>query len=326
MIKAGNKYEKIKVEETLDLEKIAQRYGMATDELLRFHNQHCKLHELLTLTLPKYTEFLYIPHEVFEKYESKLLKNSTLTLPDTDSSKVYGVVIKFLPKDIEIHYKIRIKRTQNSVEITKEKTYVNNQEVDKIVEQIFEKAEQVLYPLHIITDSGGDIIKISNAAEIAKRWTSDQRPKMKEYYVSEVADALLKQLDHVFKDINAKNELLSRNIFYKLFFLPVYKSYPHFSKRDLLQFYFPGIPREASYEVQYTLEQYYTRGNKIILRIEGEEEGNLMNENLEKGKVDLHYKLHKDTREIFSIEGTISVIEKGKEYKTELRLYEQHNS
>ena len=52
--------------------------------------------------------------------------------------------------------------------LRKKKTYVNNQEIDKIVEQIFEKAEQVLYPLHIITDSGGDIIKISNAAEIAK--------------------------------------------------------------------------------------------------------------------------------------------------------------
>ncbi len=74
MIKAGNKYEKIKVEDTLDLEKIAQRYGMATDELLRFHNQHCKLHELLTLTLPKYTEFLYIPHEVFENMKVNCLK------------------------------------------------------------------------------------------------------------------------------------------------------------------------------------------------------------------------------------------------------------
>lgn len=326
MIKAGNKYEKIKVEEILDLGKVAQRYGMATDELLRFHNQHCKLHELLTPTLPKYTEFLYIPYEIFKNYESKLLKNSTLDLPNMDSRKVYGVVIKFLPKDIEIHYKISVKRTQNNVEITKEKTYVNNQEIDKIVEQIFEKAEQVLYPLQIITDSGGDIIKISNAAEIAKRWTSDQRPKMNEYYVSEVADTLLEQLDHVFKDINAKKDLLSRNIFYKLFFLPIYKSYPQFSKKDLLQFYFPGIPHEVSYDIQYKLEQHYTRGNKIILRIEGDEEENLMNENREKGKIDLLYKLHKDTREIFSIEGAVSVIEKGKEYKTELQLYELSNS
>ncbi len=152
------------------------------------------------------------------------------------------MVIKFLPKDIEIHYKIRIKRTQNSVEITKEKTYVNNQEVDKIVEQIFEKAEQVLYPLHIITDSGGDIIKISNAAEIAKRWTSDQRPKMKEYYVSEVADALLKQLDHVFKDINAKMSCYPEIYFTNYFFLPVYKSYPHFSKEICFSSIFREFP------------------------------------------------------------------------------------
>ncbi|WP_407534214.1 hypothetical protein [Elizabethkingia miricola] len=326
MIKAGNRYEKIKVEEILDLEKVAQRYGMTTDELLRFHNQHCKLHELLTLSLPKYTEFLYIPYEIFEQHESKLLKNSTLDLPNVDSSKVYGVVIKFLPKDIEIHYKISVKRTQNIVELTKEKTYVNNQEIDKIVEQIFEKAEQVLYPLHIIIDSVGDILKIGNASEIAKRWMSDQRPKMKEYYVSEIADTLLEQLDHVFKDINVKSDLLSRNIFYKLFFLPVYKRYPKFSKKDLLQFYFPGFPHEISYEIEYELEQHYTRGNKIILRIGGDEEENLMNENREKGKIDLLYKLHKDTREIFSIEGSVSVIEKGKEYKTELHLYELSNS
>ncbi|WP_312079520.1 hypothetical protein [Chryseobacterium sp.] len=144
-----NEFQKVKIEGILNLKELSAEYEMSSEELVTFHNKHCGFQELLTLSLPKYVEYVYIPLDKFKTRERKLLKSSTLHLPSVSSEKIYGVVIKFLPKELQIHYKIKVKRTPFYLELNKEKTYINNKEIDKVIEQLFEKAEQVLYPLQI---------------------------------------------------------------------------------------------------------------------------------------------------------------------------------
>ncbi|WP_265429649.1 hypothetical protein [Chryseobacterium sp. YIM B08800] len=318
-----NEYKKVKVEGILNLKEFSAEYEMTPEEFLNFHNRHCSFQELLTLSLPKYVEYVYVPFDKFETRNQKLLKSSTLNLPSVSSEKVYGVVIKFLPKNLQIHYRIKIKRTPFHLELTKEKTYVNNQEIDKVIEQLFEKAEQVLYPLQISVKKNGGLENIINHEEIAKRWKADCLPKMKDYYQSETTDQILTQIDKAYSNLNLKKEMFERNIFYKLFFLPVYGSYPQFFKKDFLQVYFSGLAQEIGYETELVLNKEYTKGGKIALKITGNEEENLFNKNRKKGEVDLLYKLNKETGEIFSINGYLSTFEKNTEYKIDFQLYEQ---
>ncbi len=318
-----NEYKRVKVEDILDLKEFSAEYEMTPEEFLNFHNKHCSFQELLTLSLPKYVEYVYIPADKFETRDQKLLKSTTLDLPVVSSEKTYGVVIKFLPKNLQIHYRIKIKRTPFHLELTKEKTYVNNQEIDKVIEQLFEKAEHVLYPLQISVKKNGGFENIINHEEIAKRWKADCLPKMKDYYQSETTDQILIQMDKVYANINLKKEMLGRNLFYKLFFLPVYGSYPQFFKKDFLQVYFSGLTQEIGYETELVLNKEYTTGNKIALKITGTEDENLFNKNRTKGEADLLYKLNKETGEIFSITGYLSTFEKNTEYKIDFQLYEQ---
>ena len=318
-----NEYKKVKVEGILNLKEFSGEYEMTPEEFLNFHNKHCSFQELLTLSLPKYVEYVYIPADKFETRDQKLLKTTTLNLPAVSSEKTYGVVIKFLPKNLQIHYRIKIKRTPFHLEFTKEKTYVNNQEIDKVIEQLFEKAEQVLYPLQISVKKNGGFENIINHEEIAKRWQADCLPKLKDYYQSETTDQILTQLDHAYANLNLKKEMFERNIFYKLFFLPVYGSYPQFFKKYFLQVYFSGLAQEIGYETELVLNKEYIRGNKIALKITGTEEENLFNKNRTKGEANLLYKLHKETGEIFSITGYLSIFEKNTEYKIDFQLYEQ---
>ncbi|PUB30756.1 hypothetical protein C8J95_10574 [Elizabethkingia sp. YR214] len=322
MVSTDKEYVKIRIDGILNLEEISRSYEMTSKELMEFHNKHCALHELLTLTLPKYIEHLYIPERAFKKQESNQLKSTKLDLPNTESTKVYGVIVKFFPKELQLHYKINVKRTQNIIELVKEKTYINNQEITKVVEQIFEKAEQALYPLKIITDHNGDLLKIDNSEQIAERWTSKYLPMLREYYVSESAEEIIDELDKALKDVDAKRNMLTKNIFYRLFCLPVYQSYPDFFKKDILHIYFPGIPGEISYEVEYKLGKNYTRGNKIVLEIKGNEEESMLNLNAQKGCIDLSYKLHKETKTLFSITGVVSAFDHDIEQKIEFQLYE----
>lgn len=316
-------YKKVKIKGILNLKEFSGEYEMTPGELIGFHNKHCNFQELLTLSLPKYVEYVYIPSDKFEIRDRKLLKSATLDLPAVPSEKIYGVVIKFLPKDLQIHYRIKIKRTPFHLELNKEKTYINNQEIDKIIEQLFEKAEQVLYPLKVSVKKNGRLDNIINHEQIANRWKTDCLPKLKDYYQSETTDQILTEMDLAYANLNLKKGMLERNIFYKLFFFPIYRSYPHFLEKDFLQVYFSGLSQEIGYETELVLNKEYTRGNKIALKITGTEEENLFNKNSTKGEANLLYKLNKETGEIFSITGYLSTFEKNTEYKIDFQLYEQ---
>lgn len=320
------KYIKAKVEGVFNLEKFAREYEMTPREVVDFHNSHCKIQELLTLSLSKYVEYVYVPTKNYIDRDFQLLKSTILDSPINNSYKTYGVIIKFLPKELQMHYEITVRRTAIAVELVKAKTYVNNHEIDQTIEQLFEKADQVLYPLQLSLTGNGGLNKILNGIEISNRWKKDCLPKLKDYYQSETADNLLHQLDKAFSDVDGKKDLLHRNIFYKLFFLPIYQNYLQFLKEDFLEIYFSSIGQEVSYKVDYELEKEFTRGEKIALRIKGREDENLFNKSRELGEIDLLYKVDKETKEIFSITGSISTFEKDVRYTVDFQLYELNNS
>ncbi|QDP84738.1 hypothetical protein FNJ88_03920 [Chryseobacterium sp. SNU WT5] len=320
------KYVKAKIEGVFNIEEFSKEYEMTPKEVVDFHNSHCNLQELLTLTLPKYVKYVYVPQKNYKDRNRQLLKSTILDLPTNNSEKTYGVIIKFLPKELQMHYEIKIKRTSLSLQLSKGQTNVNNQTIDQTIEQLFEKAEQVLYPLEIARDGNGSLLNILNTGEIAKRWKNECRPKLKEYYQSTTTDELLQKLDQAIFNIQEKRALLERNVFYKLFFLPIYQSYPSFLKDDVLQIYFSSIGQEVTYNINYQLEKEFTTTDKIVLQLSGREEESFFNKNREKGRVDLSYKLHKDTQEISSITGALSVFEKDQKFQLDFQLYELENS
>lgn len=319
-------YIKVKQNGILNLKELSQEYGMTVEDLVNFHNKYCHIAELLTVSLAKYVEYVYLPINNYEKRQEKLLKNDELVFPSKPMKKQYGVILKFSPKNLQIHYKINIKHNQQIVELEKEKTYINNQGINKIIEQLFEKVEKSLYPLKLSVRENGSINTIENDKEITKRWKDDCFPKLKEYYQSETSDEVLEQLDVAFSNINKKEDLLERNLFYKLYFLPIYRNYPKFKINETLNIYFSGLDEHISYIVNYSLNDEYTRGNKIALRLEGVEEENLFEKSSEKGKIDLLYKLDKKSHEISSITGFIITIERNAEYKIEFQMFELKNS
>lgn len=320
------KYVKVKIEGIFNLEEFSQKYEMTPTEVVSFHNSHCRLQELLTLTLPKYIEYVYVPSKNYRNRDLQVLKSTILDLPANNTEKTYGVIIKFLPKELQMHYEITVKRTAIAVELVKAKTYVNNQEIDQTIEQLFEKAEQVLYPLQLSLTRNGGLNKILNSEQISNRWKNDCRPKLAEYYHAETADEILSKLDKAFENVDAKRELLNRTLFYKLFFLPVYTSYRDFTKQDFLKIFFSSISSEVYYNLFFKLEKEFTRGNKIALRLDGEEEENIFNTLKKRGKIELLYKFNRETLEVFSITGTMSAFENDIENVIEFQMYELENN
>ena len=313
---------KINVDGLLDLEMLSQEYHIPKNELIQFHNSNCEISELLPLHMPKYVPFIYIPKINFESKTSRSLPNSTLKYPLDISEKKYGVVIKYLHSDLQIHFEVEVKREGAFVEINKKKNFVNNQEIGNIIEKIFEAAEKTLYPLKVSLNANGTLSKIENEKSINERWQSEVLPKLKEYHVGETSEEILSRLDLVFKNLNSKKDFFLQSVFYKLFFFPIYQTYSGYTKEGQADFYFANIRENISYELQYELKKEFTRGNKIALQVSGKEQTNPFERKNELGSIDMLYKLDKDSHEIFSVTGFASTFVKEKELKIEFQLFD----
>jgi len=315
-------YIKLKINGLLDLEVLSKEYQISKEAIIKFHNQHCEIGEILPLHLPKYVPFLYLPKKNFENRNSEFVKTNDLQYPIGISEKKYGVVIKYLHKNSQIHFEVDVKRNGYLVEINKGKNYINNTEVESIIEKLFEKAEQAIYPLKISVDKKGSFSKIENEKEILERWEKEYLPKLKEYYVGETAEEILKNMDQSFRNLKSKQIYFSQSVFYKLFFLPVYQIYSGYTKEDVFSFHFANIQNDIVYDVKYTLDKEYTRGKKIALRISGYEKHSFLIEKSEKGSVNWLYKFRKDSHELFSVTGLVSTFDNGKELKIEVQIFE----
>ncbi|WP_333852029.1 hypothetical protein [Epilithonimonas sp.] len=315
-------YIKLKINGLLNLEALSKEYQIPKEEIIKFHNQHCKIGEILPLYLPKYVPFLYLPKKNYENRNSEFVKSNALQYPIVVSQKKYGVIIKYLHSNTQIHFEVDIKRNGHLVEINKGKNYINNAEVENIIEKLFEKAEQAIYPLKISVDKKGSFSKIENEKEIKERWEEEYFPKLKEYYVGETAEEILKKMDLTFRNLKSKQIYFSQSVFYKVFFLPVYQSYSDYSKSGSVDFYFANIQSNKCFDLKYTLDKKYTRGNKIALRISGNEADDEWVKKAEKGNVNWLYKFQKDTHDLFSITGSVSTFDIGKELKIEVQIFE----
>jgi len=316
---------KIEIKDLVDIDSISKEYNISKHELISFHNRNCALHELLPESLPKYISSIYIPVEKYNTWKEKQLPASRITIPGASEKLTYGVLITQQSSELQMDYLIDIQRqTENKISISRQKLYVNDQEVGMMVEKMMETAGEALYPLQLSLNKKGKPDKIENAEEIQTRWTETYRPKVKQYYVGEVTDGLVARFDHFYENIANGAGSLQRNIFYPLFFMPIYDSYPDYQKKERLDFYFPSFGETVSYDAVFSLQRIFTDRGRIVVQVKGEQYYDEISLDEDKGKIDLVYQLDK-AGNIFSITGALSTFYDNQEIKIDIEIYRQES-
>lgn len=314
---------RIEIENLVDLETLSQEFDIPKKELIAFHNQHCSLHETLPDQLPKYIKYLYIPADKKRLWKDSRLLYSGIDLPDTPADLTYGILIRESSTEIQMHYLVDIQKGNGSrISITKRKMYVNDQELEKMMEKLAETASEALYPLDFSLRKDGSPNKILNTKDIQKRWRKEYLPKIKQYYVGAIADEFIGKLDRFYATIDDDPCQLYINIFYPVFFLPLYTSYSDYQKTESLSFYFSSIDEYVSYDAQFSLQDTFTEDDKILIRIKGEEknEGSV---GRKQGTLNLEYRLDRNTKYISSVEGELSTFYQNEEIRIYIEIYHQ---
>ncbi len=317
---------KIEIDNLVDINFLSEEYGISKEELILFHNQNCKLHELLPEKLPKYISHIYLPVDKYSEWKGKQLLSTHIEIPEFSGDFVYGVSIVQQPSDLKMHYLVDVKRTsENRISISRQKLYVNDEEVNLMVEKLIEIAGEALYPIHFSLDSKGGLEKINNAEEIKARWKEIYLPKIRERYVGEISEEMVAKFNRFYENLENAISSLQRNIFYSIFFLPLYDRYPNYQKEEQVEFYFSNHGESVIYDAVFSLQKTYTHRDKILIHVMGDQYYEEISLDENKGKVDLAYELDKRTQNIFSITGKLSTFYDDQETKIFIEIYRQES-
>ncbi|MCE3074543.1 hypothetical protein [Chryseobacterium gwangjuense] len=317
---------KIEIENLVDINFLSEEYDISKEELISFHNQNCTLHELLPEQLPKYIKYLYVPVDKYNQWKEKQLLSSHIEIPEFSGEFMYGVSIVQQPQDLRMHYLVDIQRlSENRVSVSRQKLYVNDEEVNLMVEKLIETAGEALYPLHFSLHQKGNLSEIKNGKDIQIRWKEIYLPTIRERYVGEITDEMIAKFNRFYEHIEKNIVSLQQNIFYPVFFLPLYDRYPGYQKREQIEFYFPDLGETVFYDAVFSLQKMYTDRGRILVHITGDQGYEEISLDEKKGKIDLVYQLDKKTRNISSVTGTLSTFYDHQEIKIFIEIYRQES-
>lgn len=315
---------RIEIKDILDLDTLSREYDISKEELVAFHNQHCALHEIIPGSLPKYLKYIYIPAGKESKWKEKNLTISQIVLPDSPEKSTYGVLIKNTLSETKIHYLIDVQReNKNVISVARQDLYINDQKAELMAEKLMETAGEALYPLKISLKKDGRTEQILNKKEIQSRWKEEYYPKIHQYYEGGVASETIGRLNRFYETMDVSIEALHQNLFYAIYFMPLYTSYPDYQKEEILNFCFSFQEEVISYKALFSLQKTLTDHDKILIHIKGEQINPSFGTDLKKGSLDLLYQLHKETKSIYSIIGKLSVFHQNNENNIDIEVYEQ---
>ncbi|WP_160139859.1 hypothetical protein [Chryseobacterium sp. c4a] len=315
---------RIEIKDITDLDSLSREYDISKEELIAFHNRHCTLHEIIPGNLPKYLKYIYIPADKESKRKEKSILNSQIILPDAPEESSYGVVMTTALPETKIHYLVDIQRKKKVVvSVVRKKIYINDQEIELMVEKLIETAGEALYPLQISLKKDGQAEAILNGKEIKNRWKEEYYPRIHQYYEGEVADETIWKLNRFYENMSGSTKVLHQNLFFAIYFMPLYTVYPDYQKEEILTFYFPSLEKVISYTAVFSLQKTLTDHDKILIHIKGVQINPPIAADLKKGSLDLLYQLNKETKSISSIVGRLSASHQNKGINIAVEIYQQ---
>lgn len=241
---------KYKIKQGDTIQSITAMFGVEFDTWKRYHNNMCRLDDIIHDTLPKQLGEIYLLPDLWEKEEAlnKEITNGildgtprminfgydkTLIMMLCPEQFIYKVTIQISNNNHTgyIHYyaSVRWVKKENllyTIEINKfPETYIiNGVEADLVADELAIQVASVLYPLELVVTRQDGIVGINNMDEIRKRWV-DIKKKVQDYNEGEILEKYLSLTEKALKDEDALLLSLRNDWFLHTYFNSIYQTY-----------------------------------------------------------------------------------------------------
>ncbi|WP_062062573.1 hypothetical protein [Aquimarina longa] len=208
--------------------------------------------------------------------------NDTLHLTPSDEFISYLVSLKYFKGDNDkeskcLDYTIGLEYLNEDPQILphvfrvyKKDLFFNKKKPSLIIEEITTAIAATMYPLEIAVDNSGSFIEVLNYTEIQKRWIINKKNIIKEYK-GDLVFKMVKKFENIIKTPSKLEASLSNEIFWSIFYNPIYTSYQKdYKKESTVVFPLEPYKPLAVYKGISTITPFITEYNTIELKYSGQ--------------------------------------------------------
>lgn len=163
----------------------------------------------------EYDNISFQPEKEIPLFEKQYGCLFSFTVGEEETTLKYELNIKFVKK-LSHSYLFLLDRTTP--------VYINDQQLDTLVDNLAYDAGCVFYPLQIEVNTNGKFAAIRNQNEIRARWPS-LKEKIERYYKGKEVAKYLSLMEETLYSDRKMHEVFKNDLFISTFFRDIYKSY-----------------------------------------------------------------------------------------------------
>jgi hypothetical protein len=191
----------------------------------------------------------------------------TMFKNDAFNTLKYEMSIKYLEGEINNHFLCEVDKTS--------KTFINDEEVNELADELAEKTTSCIYPLKLIVNKMGIWEDVYNSEEIKSRWAKNKQNLLQVYqgkFVKQYFDQFEKKLAHK----EALKLALQKDFFLSSFFVGLYTTTAD-KKQNFRKVHFPLLHTQES--LAYDVLQEHFKKDVSANTIKIERQGNIIDQN-----------------------------------------------
>lgn len=260
--KVKRPHPKYNIKEGDTLQKVTDLFGIEESIWKGYHNNMCRLDDIIRDTLPKHLEEIFLLPELWDK-ELNLSHISTnneevnhdttrkVRVQNTKSGQKqltnwaiyprlnklnhaywFRYIIEDKKSVTEVKYKVLVRHIRQETEETDlylinriSDVYINDELPNLCMDELAYETGKVFYTMVVEIDKKAQRVALRNYEQIKNKWINTIRPYVVLRYGGEVGNRYLTQMDKVIGDKNRIEEIFKNDLFIQLYFGTFYHSY-----------------------------------------------------------------------------------------------------
>lgn len=286
---------KYKIDQGDTLQSITEIFGVELDKWKRYHNNMCRLDDIIMDALPKHLTEIYLLPELWDKVQElnrishlqKKISNSpskvifgydeTLFLKPISRIKKYGVKILIQKGEItkSIKYEIDLKwlgveDDNHIVELSKiSAVFIDDVQPDLIMDRLATEIFGKIYPISLSLNRKGQIADIYNFNDIQLRWENVQN-EIRKGRKGEWIEKYIKLTGKSFLNKKIFLEKLLTNWHLHSLFLGIHQTYTRkYFIENIISFPMVQGIEPIQYNTKQEVSQYLDNYGMIQVKITG---------------------------------------------------------
>jgi len=189
-------------------------------------------------------------------------------------NNTYGVLINYPEKEITVHYEIvcrycgYINDYHFLFSLDRKQVFINNKVPEMKLYQMADDMAKAFYPVELCISNTEKVIKkIENYTEIVERCQQAYN-QIANGYGGDLASTFSQQFKKQYSNPNILKDRFQNELFYKLFFFPLYKRYtPQLTAVSAFSFPFDMDSEDPLLQISHQISPDYTYDDKIMVNL-----------------------------------------------------------